>query len=159
MLEGRVANDIFYRDIVAPAIIGSEIDNTLNELRQFGSIDRSSIANVLDAHNHLMSTLNRITGQNKRSLASKYLHFHVPELIYIYDSVANAALIRINPKYHVRSKVSSDFDAAYAAFAFRLLDLQEGIEATYGERLTPRQLDRLLWGIAANKKLPIAIHN
>jgi len=34
----------------------------------------------------------KISGLNKRSLASKYLHFHVPELFYISDSRAYDAM-------------------------------------------------------------------
>lgn len=94
----------------------------------------------------MVEILNKdVTGLNKRSLASKYLHFHKPELFYIYDSIANAGLSRVMPKYRSR-KVSGDtkVDAAYANYSFKLLELQNRINQEFGEQLTPRQLDRIL---------------
>ena len=43
---------------------------------------------------HYLTTklFSKISGLNKRSLASKYLHFHVPELFYIFDSRAYDAM-------------------------------------------------------------------
>ncbi|MGI8656068.1 MAG: hypothetical protein ACR2LC_12715 [Pyrinomonadaceae bacterium] len=117
----------------------------MNSLRQFSKIDAHSIVYVLEVHWYLVDHLHEITDQYKRSLASKYLHFHKPNLFYIYDSTVGAGLSKAMPKYRIR-KFPSDgkFDAVYASYAFRLLELQKEIKQRFGEELTPRQLDRML---------------
>jgi hypothetical protein len=39
-----------------------------------------------------------ITQREKRSLASKYLHFHVPHVFYLYDSRARRAITKVVPR-------------------------------------------------------------
>ena len=143
--ENPITNDAFYKDVVAPSIIYSALDEKLDSLRQFSDINESSIAPVLEVHRYFVDLLYKITGHHKRSLASKYLHFHKPKLFYIYDSIAGAGLSKVMPKYRVR-KVSRDdgFDAAYSIYSFKLLELQKEIKQKFGEQLTPRQLDKML---------------
>ncbi|MBA3769439.1 MAG: hypothetical protein H0X08_02890 [Blastocatellia bacterium] len=121
------------------------MDEKLDSLRQCSNIDERSIVSMLEVHFGFVKLLCEITGLDKRSLASKYLHFHKPKLFYIYDSMANAGLSKAMPKYRGR-KVSSDdkFDAAYSSYSFKLLELQKEIKQEFGDQLTPRQLDRML---------------
>jgi hypothetical protein len=76
--DGGIPNDSFYENRVAPALIALEIDRRIDSLRQFDSVNRETIPAILQTHGHLMDIFNKITGKNKRSLASKYLHFHLP---------------------------------------------------------------------------------
>lgn len=145
-----ITNDAFYKDKVVPAIMKSKLDEKLDSLRQFSNIDERSIVPMLEVHCYFVRRLYKITKLCKRSLASKYLHFHKPELFYIYDSMANAGLSKAMPKYRV-GKISSDgrFDAPYSSYAFKLLQLQKEIKQRFGEQLTPRQLDRMLLSLGA----------
>ena len=63
----------FYYDTVAPAMIsaGQDLDSKIALLNSLKSID-----DLLDTHAYLMGIFNSLTGMDKRSLASKYLHFH-----------------------------------------------------------------------------------
>ncbi len=70
-------------------IKSSKIDQYISKLN---SIDRIALSNaqvLLEAHFYLTSILKNITRINKRSLASKYLHFHSPKSVFNYDSIAN----------------------------------------------------------------------
>lgn len=49
----------------------------------------------LKAHKDLMNVFNRISGMDKRSLSSKYLHFHAPDFFYIYDARAATAITKL----------------------------------------------------------------
>lgn len=148
--NNRIANDAFYKNVVIPEIISSELDAKLDSLRQFLKIDEHCIVPVLEVHWYFVDVLYKITALHKRSLASKYLHFHKPKMFYIYDSIAGAGLARVMPRYRLR-KFSNDgkFDTGYAKYAFKLLELQKEIEQKYGEYLTPRQLDRMLLRLGA----------
>jgi hypothetical protein len=78
----------FYRDRVAPEMVRSEIDKYLTSLAAFRIVSTESFSRVIETHKYVTDLFGRITGQDKRSLASKYLHFHLPNLFFIYDSRA-----------------------------------------------------------------------
>jgi hypothetical protein len=139
-----IPNDVFYREEVAPALISSDIDDRLNNLQQYDRISEQSISDILTMHKYLVGIFKELTGQRKRSLASKYLHFHRPSLFYIYDTRAVNGFRKIRPRCRVRHRNVESDSSDYAIFALKLLDLQEDIEHCFGERLTPRQIDRLL---------------
>jgi hypothetical protein len=150
--DNPIANDAFYKNVVIPKIIESKLDAKLDSLQPFSKIDEHSIIPVLEVHRYFVELLYEITELNKRSLASKYLHFHKPQLFYIYDSIASAGLSKVMPKYRLRKSSSNGkFDSAYSGFAFRLLELQKEIEQKYGEHLNPRQLDRMLLRLGTKK--------
>ena len=152
----QLDNDSFYERKVAPCLMSArlDLDGQLGRLGKYEGIDARSIGAVLAAHKKLLDTLNRLTQLNKRSLASKYLHFHCPDLFYLYDTRAVIGLRRIKPGARVTLAVSgkNDFDPEYARFALKLLDLQEQVARDFRQRLTPRQLDRLLLKLAAERR-------
>ncbi len=132
---------------VAIIMINSELDERIDALRQYGTID-DGIIQILELHRYLVILLGRLTKDNKRSLASKYLHFHLPNLFYLYDSVAIQSLTDIKRNQRAKRKVSGDFDNDYKSFFLRLLDLRDEIQQRFGEELTPRQIDRILWNLS-----------
>src|SRR3989344_1985901 len=83
-------NDDFYTHIVAPGIRNSSIDQRLNGLLVDGSFN-----NILTTHYWLTQLFRDMTGMDKRSLASKYLHFHFPDLFHIYDQRASSTLNKL----------------------------------------------------------------
>jgi len=85
-------NDDFYIEVVSPKIISSNIDNWLSKLNGFSDINEASIEYILQVHASVTKLFNEISGLDKRSLASKYLHFHYPNLFFIYDTRAVTAL-------------------------------------------------------------------
>ncbi len=79
-------NDDFYSNVVAPAFQSSELDKCLTNLRHYERITSDNIREILLSHNYLIQVTKEITALEKRSFCSKYLHFHLPNLFYIYDS-------------------------------------------------------------------------
>lgn len=134
----------FYRDTVAPTLCGSAIDQQLASLRHFKSISTESFDDVVVIHGQLTELFNRISDQNKRSLASKYLHFHAPELFFIYDSVALKGLRQLSDITGRARTGPSGGDRQYRAFAEKCLRLRDHIRREHGRTLSPRRLDRLL---------------
>jgi hypothetical protein len=78
--------DNFYFDHVVPNILKSNLDEWIAKATTVDPQNENSIPALLEVHKKTTELFNRISGQNKRSLASKYLHFHVPQLFFIYDS-------------------------------------------------------------------------
>ena len=144
-------NDNFYIDTVAPAFRKSKLDEKLSVLKIGKTENINNIKSVLQTHYFLTSMLKKITALEKRSFSSKYLHFHLPDLFFIYDSRAVNALRKFT------SQVSKDLkyileleniDNEYAKFYCKCIDLKRQIKTQLNIELTNRQLDNLLIEIA-----------
>lgn len=149
-------NDNFYIKTIAPTFSKSELDNKLHELKDLKTIEIKNIKSVLQTHYYLTNTLlYKITELNKRSFSSKYLHFHLPDLFYIYDSRVVMALkqFKIQVPDDLKPILSLDgIDYEYAKFYCKCYDLKRQIENKYNIELSNRQLDNLLIDVT-NKNL------
>ena len=141
--EEKDGTDIFYENKVAPQIKKSNIDEWLDELRLDKSINEKNMGKIIKTHSKVMKLFNEISGMNKRSLASKYLHFHLPELFYIYDSRAVEGFRVILPSFRIKDNYSS-CDKEYSKFFQKMYYLHSEIKEEYDLDLNTRQLDKLL---------------
>lgn len=139
----KPSSENFYEKKVAPMIIRSNIDQWINELKTFNEICENNLDNILNIHAKVMGLFNKISGINKRSLASKYLHFHLPNLFYIYDSRAVKGLRSILHGYRIKHVIKRH-DEEYSKFFIKSLYLQNNIKDEFNISLSTRQLDRLL---------------
>ena len=141
--------DDFYFDVVAPKMmqIGHDLDDKLDLFRSVeGTIPDEMQKQALATHEFLTSAFHDITRQNKRSLASKYLHFHCPNAFFIYDGRADAAIKAwVNrPVKSLLENVSCDL--TYGDFVCRAIELRRFISAHTDNLLSPRKIDDfLLW--------------
>ena len=140
-----LSNDRFYTETLPGALRQSGLDQKLENLARVEDIDGSSAAQVLDAHAHLVGLFYDLTRKSKRSLASKYLHFHRPNLFFIYDSRAASSIRTLGL---TRQDVEvPGADPAYARFVGAALAVRQQVLSRFGKKLNPRQLDRLLLAI------------
>jgi len=139
-------SDDFYAIRVVPAIQRSGIDALLVELRSEDAITERNIPLILTVHKQLQDTLKEITGLEKRSFTSKYLHFHLPTLFFIYDVRARSALTRIAKRARRFSVVVEDpsVDFQYADFFCRAFTSRREIESAIGKTMSPREFDNML---------------
>jgi hypothetical protein len=147
-------NDSFYIRKVAPTFKRLKLDKQLSELISLDlAID--NIPQILEVHNELLQSISKITGLEKRSFCSKYLHFHLPQLYFIYDSRALTALRDFTstvPKELSHIPKLPNVDKDYAAFFCKCFDLKKKIETEHKIKFTTRQLDNLLLSKAINRK-------
>lgn len=140
-------NDNFYIDTVAPAFRNSQIDKYLTQLKSFKSLEIDNLKFALETHYYLIKVINEITELNKRSLVSKYLHFHLPELFFIYDTRAVQALSNFISKVPVDLKPLiklENVDTEYAKFFCKCYALKIVIETQFNLKFSNRHLDNLL---------------
>lgn len=137
-------NDDFYENIVAPAIVTSSIDEWINKAKRCVEPCDASLGTLLQVHYDTTELFSKISDLKKRSLASKYLHFHVPQLFYIYDTRAVGALRMFSDVVSRAGKQTMVADNEYRKFAVKCLELQKYIKNIYKMDLSPRQLDNLL---------------
>ncbi len=117
-------SDDFYEKRVIPIIMKSEIDQKLSTIRKYRSVTNDNILDILKVHKYLLDIFEKISGQKKRSLSSKYLHFHLRQLFFIYDSRAKRALkiISSSPAKEFYGIINnSGVDKEYANFFVALM--------------------------------------
>jgi len=136
-------NDSFYHK--AASLIGnSELDMLMSNLTNEDDIEK-----VLYVHKYLMELFFELTNLKKRSLASKYLHFHKPEFFFLYDQRVRKSLSKFNTRRItlVNEHIGLDrknYDDEYAKFYLKMSALKSEIERRMNKRLTNRELDTFL---------------
>ena len=143
------ANDSFYVESVAVDIMRSAIDAWIDEAKEKAARGESAVGEMLATHAKVTQLFEGIAGLNKRSLASKYLHFHVPSLFFIYDTRALEGIRAPSAPLGRTSASSADGDREYRRFVEKCVMLQALIEGRLEVRLSPRQLDNLLLHVHA----------
>ena len=143
------AGDLFYEDKVVSEIKASQIDTWLVLLK-----NTSKPESIIETHSKLTELFYSISELEKRSLASKYLHFHRPNLFFIFDSRAMKAIRKITPSAsnQLPDLSPSEFDKEYMRFYRRCLWLQSDLQNRIGISLSPRQIDKVLLFVADGGK-------
>jgi hypothetical protein len=147
-------NDNFYIGKVAPAFKNSMIDSFLANLKKHNELTIDNIPLILEAHSYLTQLTASITGLEKRSFSSKYLHFHLPNLFFIYDSRVVGSLrqfIDRVPKSMEYLLASNSVDNEYAKFVCKCFIVRNYIIDKHKIELTIRQFDNILIELANNK--------
>jgi hypothetical protein len=142
-------NDDFYVNKVGPGLCASGIDSWLKSLRVPVESTAISLLPTLRVHANVTALFRQISGLEKRSLASKYLHFHAPSHFYIYDARAVLAMQKL--RSIVGRTAASDIgaDNEYRKFAQKCQRLQQSVLERHSVALTPRQVDNLLLALYA----------
>jgi len=143
--DTRLGDD-FYVNHVGPSMLAARVDDWIEPLRSMKKPCSTNVDEILAAHKQLTNLFQQITGIEKRSLASKYLHFHLPQLFYLYDSRAADAIRSYEPRTKL-TRIPNHFDRVYAPFFLRCLQLTERIQNHYGFWMSPRAIDNLLLGL------------
>ncbi|WP_343583416.1 hypothetical protein [Herbaspirillum sp.] len=150
-IERRKINDgagDFYNKVVIPQIKKSGIDDWIDTARRYKTINQESMQTILEVHGKVTKLFHDISKMGKRSLASKYLHFHGPNLFFIFDSITQNGLrefIDITGRSVKNQWIENlHIDPTYGKFATKCLKLRDYIYSEFGVSLSLRQMDALL---------------
>src|ERR1019366_2260152 len=86
--RGLKPGEDFHQKKAAPAIKKSKIDKWIEAVSDIPRLTEENLKRSLECHKRMTDLFKKITGMEKRSLASKYLHFHASNAFFIYDSRA-----------------------------------------------------------------------
>lgn len=132
---------------IARAMQESDLDEHIGRLRSIELVDVDNLDELLKAHKRLTELFFDATKRHKRSLASKYLHFHAPKAVFIYDSKVNKAVRTELKKLGAIKKRRFDqddgFDDSYAGFVRRILLYRD--EVLKDKTASPREIDKKLY--------------
>lgn len=135
----------FYYDAVAPKLleVGKQLDTKINNL--FSDFEDSDFfIKLFDCHFFLTNIFKSLTELDKRSLSSKYLHFHKPHCVFIYDSITRSNINKLVTKDKEKIELYKGFDKEYVDYCIRIVELQKFIQKDFGLKLTPREIDTFL---------------
>ena len=143
------SGDDFYINHVAPCLKYSILDEKLVNLMNYRRIDGNNFVAILKTHKYLLNLFCKLTGLEKRSLASKYLHFHKPNLFFIYDSRVAAVIRKYKPitmntfdQLNEIKNTGEDFE--YSKFVIKSLEVRNRLEEILERKITPREYDKIL---------------
>lgn len=144
-------NDLFYQKVVT-IIMTSDFDKSLSVLKG-KSLTVENITSIFYVYKKLHElTLNFERGQ-KHSFCSKYLHFHYPDLFFIYDSRAVESISKIKIDISMFKDLKSEYNnLPYFSFFLRCFQLREIVHKSNQIILTPRQIDICLVNWANERK-------
>jgi hypothetical protein len=114
-------------------------------------LTEKNIPEVLKLHFYLTELIKEITEQNKRSFSSKYLHFHLPNLFFIYDTRAVKAIRLLKTKLPKKYKAelnSNEIDKEYATFFYKCYEQKNKLEREKNENLSIRHFDNILMKVS-----------
>lgn len=137
-------SDDFYKDDAAHHFMqfGVELDDKLEDLKSTTEVTLDNLQDILITHKFLVDKITEITKLEKHSLSSKYLHFHMPNHFFIYDSRAAESITRFVHKE--RKETLLEGDEVYVDFCMRAMQLRKYIFEKYGEKCSPRDIDNFL---------------
>jgi hypothetical protein len=153
--EEQFNGDFFYTNKVAPEIQNSDIDKWFLQLRGFEEINDQNSRRILEVHYEVTKIFYKISGLEKRSLASKYLHFHFPRLFFIFDTRARNALGEFSSITRRATRNDTGVDNDYSKFFEKCRRLRNYIHEEYQIEFLPRHLDNLLLDVASAKSVKI----
>ena len=162
----KESSDDFYETVVVPHIKQSSLDAILTTLPDPPVDPIKSLPLSIAAHNAVMAVFQDLAELDKRSLASKYLHFHRRDIFYIYDSRAQTAISALTPDAaHVPDLevAANRRDETYWKFCRRVAWLHSRISNEFKANLDPRGIDKVLLHVhrrilairPTRKRLPI----
>jgi len=88
---------------VGPILRKSMLDESIRRVRK---LTRPEWQIVSNAHEAVVEEFRHISGLDNRSLASKYLHFHCPAAVSIFDTRADRAIRHLTRQTMTRKKMS-----------------------------------------------------
>ncbi|MEO6963938.1 MAG: hypothetical protein ABIY90_18360 [Puia sp.] len=145
-VEKSENNDDFYAHTVVSVFKNSRLDDKLKSLKKIKVLAPENITEVLQTHGYLVERIMMITGHKNTSFCSKYLHFHLPGLFFIYDKRVREALGAIKMKLPddlAKLKTVKNIDPSYTPVFLKCFAIKR-MMAEKGLPLTNRQLDKIL---------------
>lgn len=146
--KDNLLGDRFYEERVIPTFLESGLDERLSRIKS-KNLSPELFDEIFQTHKFLMDKIHPITDMNKRSFCSKYLHFHLPDLFFLYDSRLRQSLSILKGEITMEQRNqflvnTGNYDIEYAEFFLRCYNLKTEIETILEQNLTIREFDTMM---------------
>jgi hypothetical protein len=151
--NAKDSSDEFYETTVVEKMKKPAVEQWLSSLPDRMTDPWRELGQVVAVHKRLMDLFTEMTGLEKRALASKYLHFHRPDLFFIYDSRAKGAIGKATPSIRKIARIQAkEADHEYLTLVRRCQWIRDDVARRFNTLLTPRQVDKILLRITDRMK-------
>jgi len=141
--ENKEINDDFYQ-IVSKKLKQSDLDTIIGRLKN-KELREENIKLILGVYQKLHKLTISFGRGQKHSFCSKYLHFHFPNLFFIYDSRVASSISKFKIDLSEFKDLKSTFEyLPYFKFFCQCFILQKRIKDSHGIVVSPRQIDTFL---------------
>jgi hypothetical protein len=103
--------------------VREKIDKYLSPLKDIKQFNQSTSTKIIKRHEELMRVTKRALGRNALSFCSKYLNFHFPNIIPIYDSRAKKTIWEYVGNSLDHLDYEDKINAEYAYYCAAILEL------------------------------------
>lgn len=126
-------------EYVARRLCRLSIDEQLSRIG-----DKLTLRNVREVANIVLRVASSTSGSKEKFVvfASKYLHFHKPNVFPIIDKYSEKKMINISKKLGITISANN----RYECFCRRIIEFKKLIEKVCHERYSYSQLDKFLYG-------------
>lgn len=159
----KESSDLFYEKTLIDAV--AKHSNKIDESIKLLSDNPKNVAdkNVFDAYMEVLEWFHKASEMWNVSLASKYLHFHCPNIFFLYDSRAASSIGKIAKflgaknaykEREVNCFISCEDEEerermrVYVKFYLKCKECSLKIKEAFGKKLSIRDFDNLLLRIA-----------
>jgi len=132
---------------VAEKFVEGKADAVLDPLRSCCAFSPEALPQLLDSHEQFVKLTMQVTGKAHNSFVSKYLHFHCPEIVPVFDSYAYDAVWKVAQPpeaefAHYEGRVNRD----YGYYCGALLEVMKLLRDHGLKSPRLKLLDVLLYG-------------
>lgn len=143
------SGDKFYEEKVIPTFKNSGIDEKISNLKT-KNLSPENFHEILSVHKFLMETLRHIIHQDDHSFCSKYLHFHLPKLYFLYDTRGCQSVSILGDKLNKEQKQDfferpDDYDLVYVKYFLKCYYLKKELEEYLNRKLKIENLIIYSW--------------
>lgn len=129
---------------VAEKFVAEGADAIINPLRRFSKFSSDALLTVLESHEALLKLVRQVTQSVENSFVSKYLNFHFPDTVPLFDSNAYNASRKLAPlPESERTQYNQRLNRDYGFHCGALLQLIKSLDV---ESPRVKLLDVLLYG-------------
>jgi len=130
---------------LADKLVAAKADRFISALTRIQTFDRRALPSILAVHETFVRLAYRITGRVENSFCSKYLSFHYPASVLIFDNYAYAALKAIRDSVP-RGLYPRNWNRRYAYHCEAVLILLDELRDRGINRPNLKLVDHVLYG-------------
>ena len=125
--------------------VKEKIDKYLSPLKDIKQFNQDTSEKIINTHGELMRITKRALGRNEVSFCSKYLNFHFPNIIPIYDSRANKSVWEYIGNSLNHLDYEDNINAEYAYYCAAILEMIDVLKKCGVRKPSLKIIDVLLY--------------
>jgi hypothetical protein len=127
---------------LAEFLVNKKFDNTITPLKKIRKFDAETLPEIVDVHKRFVNTAKKVLRIRAVSFCSKYLHFHFPKIIPIFDSKASETAWKLVGK---EIKDCYGYRSDYEHYCLAILNIIEKLSLHGIRSININAIDHLLY--------------